>query len=784
MKAIVMTLSNPIIRIIKLFYNEQFESYCTRLLYFFNTLNSFYLFSGITSFVLFQLYHGQTLMLPLSTLGIMAVSTVVLFVILRVADFYPAYLILNLPGLTYLMINGTPGFAFDVLIINFLIFAFIQMSFMGLPDSIVGRDLGILPRKFMWSLITIAPTTVSFVISVYFSFHQSVLLDFARNPNLTTTNWAIFWGLTLFAGIGTWMVRPRNIYSKNFRIPSSKPMFKRVVILNIDGCRLDVFKSLNLPHTTKIANEGTSFPNGLTTIYRALTNPAFASIMTGCPPEVHGIRDNNFGQDILVEGLPDKVKTRLYGSMHIKHFSKDEWDVEVISLPTHSIYNSDDEMMKVVREDLAKKDDTRLFVVDFSEGDFLGHAYGSTSKNYKDAITRIDQRIGDFFSWMESQGLAEDTGIIICSDHGMAEIDHSYLIRTPEKYVPCILWGKHIKQNLQIQESHSIMDITSTVAYMLGVPYPDHCRGRVFLEAFSNIDADEEKEKWVGKVNQSFYSAYSEDYVQEHPEIYDGDSSWWTDQFKGLLTNQFSGKKISVLDFGCGAGFVGHVFKEENLLDNVENFTLYDASQEILENAKSNLGDGPFTYCADFNAIKDQQFDVIAINSVLHHFYNPETILVELKKMLKPGGVILGAHEPNKDFFKNSLLATGLASLYKRLGGGKDIPPEKVERMNQFLSKEYGETVHYTAEEIHQIAEFHSPIEQSIKGIDRNVGFSKNIIQDFYKNFEVLYMDSYTSFFHRKGLNKYPLVKKILEVSFKTVFRGGNLIAYTVRSKS
>ena len=72
------------------------------------------------------------------------------------------------------------------------------------------------------------------------------------------------------------------------------------------------------------------------TVYRALTNSAFASILTGTPPTVHGVKNNNFGQHIRTQGVPDIVPTILYGSMHVEHFSKDEWHTRIVSLPTTS----------------------------------------------------------------------------------------------------------------------------------------------------------------------------------------------------------------------------------------------------------------------------------------------------------------------------------------------------------------------------------------------------------------------------------------------------------------
>ena len=83
--------------------------------------------------------------------------------------------------------------------------------------------------------------------------------------------------LIIAAGI-TFYFRPRTFTSKFGKLPPNKEHFKRVVLLNIDGCRFDHFTSLDLPTARRLESEGTSVENGATTVYRALTNSAFANV--------------------------------------------------------------------------------------------------------------------------------------------------------------------------------------------------------------------------------------------------------------------------------------------------------------------------------------------------------------------------------------------------------------------------------------------------------------------------------------------------------------------------
>ena len=753
------------------------------MLYFFNTVNSFFIFAGLTSFLLLlfftldydKLTLFQGIYLPLTILA--------LFLACRIADFYPLFILMNIPALVYLVASLPLSAIMGLLLLNTAILILTQILFMGIPDSIVGRNPKIIPIKLFNSLLTVAPTTVSFTISLYFSQLLSLML---LNASQAVSSWpqVLLWMATFMAALFTFLFRPKNRHTQNLKLPITKTYFDRVIVLNIDGCRLDIFDELALPHITQLASEGTRFKYGLRTVYRALTNPAFASLMTGAAPEEHGIRDNNLGQSIKVEGLPDIVPTLLYGSMHIKHFSKKSWEVKVISLPTHSIYRSDEEMVRLLKEDLMGRPEVRLFIADFSEADFLGHAFGSTSRQYKEALKNIDEKIGSFIYWLKAQNLEENTAVIICSDHGISEIDHSYLIRKSERYVPCILWGRGIRKNLALEEVYSIRDIANTISYFMGVPYPNRAKGRVFIESLEGVDAEKTRRQFVEQLNEAFYNTISEDYVANHPEIYLGDLDFWKARLSETL-GQSSGRKLRFLDFGCGAGFVGEVFQNlPHSSSKTEEFLCHDPSTAMLEQARARLKADYFHFEANWSRIEEggEGFDVIAINSVLHHLYEPESMFAKLKILLNPGGLIIGAREPNSDFFRKSFQARSLAAAYKAIGGGKRIAEKYVTPINEYLKTHFGWATEFSEEEIFQVVEFHSPVEQYRFGIEPSRGFSAStFIDDFLEDMEVLGLETYTSFFHRGAADRKKLLKRLAARAFNTMFAQGNLIAYWAR---
>ncbi|MBU0477572.1 alkaline phosphatase family protein [bacterium] len=763
-------------KIISKFYNEELESIFARILYFFNTIDTYFILVGISSFVI--VFPGKVNVI------VLVLSLLFALITAKIADFYPSFVILAIPVLIILgiVLDLSGSLIMALFIVNTALFFIIQFVFMGIPDSIVARDIRVAFIKIYNSLFTVAPTTVSFSMSVFFSFYVSFCIAAAvscraiKDYTLLGAAGVILFFCALLAR----SMRPKNLFSK-FHKPDvrANPIFKRVVILNIDGVRKDVFDSLNLPAIARLTKEGTSHAFGLETVYRALTNPAFASIFTGTIPSVHGVRSNNFGQSIVTEGLPDIVPSIAYGSMHVKHFCKKYWQTRIVSLPRHSVYLSDDIMVDWLKDDMLNRPEIRLFVADFSEADFLAHAYGSKSRQYKEALQRIDKRIGDFIDWMKSNNMSDDTAVIVCSDHGIAAIDHSYLIADSERYVPFLIYGKGIKKGFHIQRPGTIMDICCTVAYFLGIRYPYNSRGQVFTEALEDSDLESEKETFVSRFNQLKYDAEAEQYHCDHVEIYAGDAQWWDQCISKFIMDKKC--DLRVLDIGCGNGFVGERFVAMGV--NFSDFVCMDISKNILEEAKKTLGKYPgFSFTTSLDDVNGT-FDIITASSVFHHVVHPDKLADIIDRFLAEDGIVIGSHEPNKEAFKKKLFYAG-AALYKGIGGSISISNEVVREFNDLLRNRYPNAPGVCREEILQMVEYHSPLEQYDKSIDLQSGF---IPDEFCKlcfpGYKVLLLETYSTFSHRLWLSKHKRIQSLLVAMFNLLFKRGNLFRFVLRKK-
>jgi hypothetical protein len=410
-----------------------------------------------------------------------------------IANYYPTLIaVLPIWIVTLVLSGGTPlGPALATAALCLLLGAATQMVFQGTPHVVASRDKSVIWRMLASSTISLAPTTLSLPVPWFFS---SVLaLNLMATPVAPDAWYAVHFAVLIGAAVLVRWTSPRTFVPEPRQPASATPISRRIIHLNIDGLSWYWFRRSPMPFLHEMMEKHAYAPDGAITVYRALTNPAFASILTGAPPGIHGIRNNNLGQSLTIDAAPDLVPTKLYGSVHMKHFSKPHWDVQWFSLVEHGAEKTEHLMFEQLRRDVAERPDLRLFIVDISETDFTGHSYGSYSRQYREAAGRADANIRAFYEWLENENHLADTTLIISSDHGLWINDHSYMISEQEKYTPLIFLGPKV-QCCRLDGQASIMDINANVSYLLGVRYNEHSRGRVYPRAFVKPEAEGERD--------------------------------------------------------------------------------------------------------------------------------------------------------------------------------------------------------------------------------------------------------------------------------------------------
>lgn len=265
----------------------------------------------------------------------------------------------------------------------------------------------------------------------------------------------------------------------------NRPLAKRVIVVVIDGCRLDRFREAEKPYLERMMAGGTVFES-VETVYPARTVVCFSSMLTGAPPEEHGISSNLVIKlGLRVESVFDALrksgkKGRLVGIAHLIDAFGD--DVASVTSVAHND-KIDQNLIAAAKRELAQRDPD-LLVLQLLAVDQNGHTRGTYYPEYVERIEITDRLIEEFMRWCEERGYLDGTAVILMADHGQGRgIGAHGHLSEGERFVPFAIWGSGIAGGRTVEDPRSILDLAPTICYLLGVEPPNGSVGRVLKRA-------------------------------------------------------------------------------------------------------------------------------------------------------------------------------------------------------------------------------------------------------------------------------------------------------------
>ena len=279
----------------------------------------------------------------------------------------------------------------------------------------------------------------------------------------------------------TWPPAP-SLVPTRMRAPAGQRISRRFITIVIDGCRADRLLEADTPFIDKIRREGVDYID-TSTVYPARTVTGFSSMFTGAPPRVHGM-SSNFVPSLGVkcESIFDALRAggltgKLVGIAHLVD-AFGETDVETVTAVTNN--DEIDDALKARGKAVVQRDDPDLIVLQLLSVDQTGHARGSYNSEYLQKIEESDRHVEDFLGWCDSIGYLDGATVLITADHGqgIGIGGHGHMGPT-ERYVPLIMWGEGVELSGQVETPRSVMDVTATIAYYLGVEPPAQSVGQV-----------------------------------------------------------------------------------------------------------------------------------------------------------------------------------------------------------------------------------------------------------------------------------------------------------------
>ncbi|HXJ57343.1 MAG TPA: class I SAM-dependent methyltransferase [Verrucomicrobiae bacterium] len=151
-------------------------------------------------------------------------------------------------------------------------------------------------------------------------------------------------------------------------------------------------------------------------------------------------------------------------------------------------------------------------------------------------------------------------------------------------------------------------------------------------------------------VRQAYHTVEAHRWDVLHESLFLGLEPVWHTLFDHL--HRQPPRKLRVLDVGAGTGLVG-TFLEMHLADRVGSLTMLDPCAAMLEKCRRRAE--LFSFPCEFRQgdvgqlAEEEHFDLITINSVLHHIVELPAFFERVGTLLSPQGWFLTAHDPRAE---------------------------------------------------------------------------------------------------------------------------------------
>jgi predicted AlkP superfamily pyrophosphatase or phosphodiesterase len=266
----------------------------------------------------------------------------------------------------------------------------------------------------------------------------------------------------------------------------------RVILVVLDGLRPDAIAALPLPAVGAVAAAG-AHTLAATTVEPSLTAAALTSLMTGVSPAIHGIRSERAliprpGQRLTL--LPQLLQDhgyRTYGFMAALPPGFRTIGTRMAARMSAAVTFAGRDAAGILDHALPTIDRIQrgMMFLHWPDADLAGHAHGWMSDEYTAAAQRIDHA---FERLIDASGALHDPGtvVIALADHGgggTASHDH-HSSHPLDLTIPIVIAGGQVSRTV-LPPGASLLDVTATVPWCLGIAPPVGWMGRPLREAFA-----------------------------------------------------------------------------------------------------------------------------------------------------------------------------------------------------------------------------------------------------------------------------------------------------------
>lgn len=275
-----------------------------------------------------------------------------------------------------------------------------------------------------------------------------------------------------------------------------------VVVIGFDGLSPDGLQNADTPTFDTMIEEGASTMHARAVLPTS-SSTNWASMIMGAGPEQHGITSNAWERDNLT--LPAVTQSEPFLFPSIFHLIREQRTSEKIGAIYHwggfgRLFEKNavdfdenpatEEETAVNASSYIKVEKPLFTFVHFDHIDHAGHEFGHGTKEYYHAVEKADSLLAEIMKAITESGMADNTMVIISSDHGGKGKGHGGE-SMEEIEIPFILWGKGIKKDYRIKYPVYQYDNAATVAHALQIKTPRAWIGRPVLEAFEGENVED-----------------------------------------------------------------------------------------------------------------------------------------------------------------------------------------------------------------------------------------------------------------------------------------------------
>lgn len=295
--------------------------------------------------------------------------------------------------------------------------------------------------------------------------------------------------------------------------PAFSAPVRHVIIIGVDGLSSDGVVKANTPVLRDMMAKGSSSLHARGVL--PTTSAAnWASILSGAGPEQHGVTNNdwqvgefNFPTSVTGSGgfFPSLFQIVSEQNPKAEIGSIYQWD-GFANLYDHRFVDYDvdakdeDETASLASAYIRTKRPTLLFV-HLDHVDHAGHADGHGAATYYESVAKADRLIGVIRQATVDAGIAEQTVIIVTSDHGGVGKGHGGETLA-ELEIPWIAYGPAIHAGRKLDQPINTFDTPATAARLLDVKIPYAWLGRPVALALKGEPAPEQTYR-----TSNFYAA-------------------------------------------------------------------------------------------------------------------------------------------------------------------------------------------------------------------------------------------------------------------------------------